>query len=62
MDARDQAIATEIRRIRDLVRRNTPRHHDPEAFHEQKSEITGALTRLLDRIERGGAVETRNAI
>lgn len=55
-DARDAAIADEIERIREMVRKNAPRHRDPEAFHTEKSEITGALTRLATKVRHGGGI------
>lgn len=39
----------EANALRDIMRRvqnNTPRHNDPDAFHEEKSEIVRDLGRL----------------
>jgi len=46
-------VVAEIERIRDRVRNNVPRHHRPEAFHEEKSEITCDLTALAAAIQGG---------
>ncbi len=35
-----------LKRIRERVDRNVPRHGDPEAFHVEKSEIVHELKRL----------------
>lgn len=48
LDAR--AMAEELDAIRERVRRNEPRHRDPERFHIEKSEITGLLTAVINRL------------
>lgn len=52
-------MVDEIERIRERVRRNTPRHGNPDAFHEEKSEITGDLTALAQAIRSGKALRDR---
>lgn len=47
-------IADAIDRIRERVRRNEPRHRNPDAFHEEKSEITGDLTKLAKAVRANG--------
>lgn len=46
-------IAAAIERVRERVRRNLPRHRDPERFHEELSVITLHLT-LIARWQRSG--------
>ncbi|MGE0751846.1 MAG: hypothetical protein AB7F39_06705 [Variibacter sp.] len=46
-------VAEEIEAIRDRIRRNVPKHNKPDAFHEEKSEITAELTKLADKVRRG---------
>lgn len=50
---RDAELARELESLRDRVSRNVPRHRDPERFHEEKSEIAGAISRLVSLIRRG---------
>ena len=50
---RDEIIARELEQVRDIVRRNVPRHGHPERFHEDKSEVEGQLTRLITALRRG---------
>lgn len=39
-------LALRIEALRERVRRNSPRHSDPEAFHDEKSEIADELNRI----------------
>lgn len=50
---RTEALATELERIRDCVRRNVPRHSKPERFHEDKSQIAGDLSRVIESLRTG---------
>lgn len=45
-------IIQELTAIRERVRRNEPRHGNPDAFHEEKSEITGDLTAIINALGR----------
>lgn len=49
----DNVLAVEVKRIREMARRNEPTHGNPEAFHERKSEITQALTQLAEHLLTG---------
>jgi hypothetical protein len=49
----DSIVAAELEAIRERVRRNEPRHGDPEAFHVEKSAITGRLTAIIESLRSG---------
>ena len=40
-------------RIRNVVHRNVPRYRDPEAFHQEKSEVTADLTKVITALRKG---------
>ena len=43
-----------IRTLKNLIKRverNTPRHGDPEAFHDEKREIADGMTEVLKAME-----------
>lgn len=47
-------IIHELETIRARVRRNEPRHRNPDAFHEEKSQIAadiGAVINALGRLK-----------
>lgn len=48
-----EEIARAVEATRERIRRNLPRHRDPERFHEELSEITLRLT-LIARWQRTG--------
>ena len=50
---RESDLVAELEAIRERVRRNEPRHRDPEAFHIEKSEITGRLSRVINALTSG---------
>lgn len=54
----DLALAGELEDLRDRVRRNEPHRRDPHRFHEEKSEIAGAINRIVSRL-RGGKTSPR---
>lgn len=45
---------TALQRLADRVDRNVPRHGDPEAFHEEKSDIVGELRKLAREAQLQG--------
>jgi len=49
-------VLSELEDIRERVRRNLPRHRRPEAFHEEKSEITARLTEVINALRTGKPV------
>jgi hypothetical protein len=51
-------IAADLEPIVDRIRRNVPKSHSPEAFHEEKSEIANDLYTIVMRA-RGQPVQAR---
>lgn len=47
------AAPVEVLQLADRLRRLSPSHRDPERFHEEKSEIEGALRVLARRLGNG---------
>jgi hypothetical protein len=50
LDAPDPTPAAELEQLAVAVRRLSPSWQNPERYHEQKSEIAGALLRLSRRL------------
>lgn len=53
-------IATALDLIRERVRNNKPRHNKPEAFHEEKSEITGDITEVINAVRAGRPIKLKD--
>lgn len=51
--ATENQVAELLRKLAGEVRTLAPSHRDPEAFHEQKSEIVAELRRLAIEVQRG---------
>jgi hypothetical protein len=43
-------VADELQALIDRVRRNMPKSHNPDAFHEEKSEIANDLHKIVMHI------------
>lgn len=53
-------IVDALDRIRERVRDNKPRHNKPEAFHEEKSEITGDITEVINAVRAGRPIKLQD--